>query len=740
MDEAKSSSNHDTPVDNKPGWTGNDYFRIVFFVAVLLAVIYLVGRNLGVFGNILVVVVGFGGVVIVHEFGHFIVAKLSGIKVEAFSIFMPPTVLGILKTKDGFRLRILPQFFPSRKRKGEGEQQGKSEDEGLLGFTVGRGGKAGETEYRIGLIPLGGFVKMLGQDDTKGTEVCDDPRSYANKPIPTRMAVIAAGVIFNILSAAIAFMVVFMVGINLPPPVVGGVTPDTPAAQAGLKAGDEIVEINGKSKTLDFSNIVIAAALSSRGEKVLFKVRRGDRIIDVAMVAEELSEGDDMRRFGIVPPQTLTVANVSDPNMLEKQVNLRPGDVVTAVNGREVRHYWELADIVLNSVGPTVTITARGTRGADKDKVISTEIGLGWGCASGYQGDSESKLCHVGSMVPRLRIVGDLRKPVSFKESLLRKLGISKPTGVEKPILKHGDIILAAGNVEYPTYKEFRDVVKGHDGEPLSLKILRADTNGVERPVEVTVEPKHEAGTDRVVIGIPVTLDVRHAVVAKTINSKNGPPGLAIPRGAVITTVGGAEISSFYDVAGEIRENAGQPVTIGYRSSDGKTGEVVLDAKNTDNLITVWSMPAEVVPFEPMKRLYKASGPVDAIVTGYQKTVMFIAQTYVTLRRLVGGLVSPKSLLGPVGILTVSYTVVSDQPLVNYIYLLALIGACVAVVNFMPLPPFDGGHIVLLLIEKIRGSALSERTQGVIAYAGVVFVIALFLYLTFNDVVNLFVR
>jgi regulator of sigma E protease len=60
------------------------------------------------------------------------------------------------------------------------------------------------------------------------------------------------------------------------------------------------------------------------------------------------------------------------------------------------------------------------------------------------------------------------------------------------------------------------------------------------------------------------------------------------------------------------------------------------------------------------------------------------------------------------------------------------------VFNFLPLLPFDGGHIVLLLVEKIKGSALSERTQGIIAYVGVVFIIVLFLYLTLNDIVNIF--
>ena len=65
-----------------------------------------------------------------------------------------------------------------------------------------------------------------------------------------------------------------------------------------------------------------------------------------------------------------------------------------------------------------------------------------------------------------------------------------------------------------------------------------------------------------------------------------------------------------------------------------------------------------------------------------------------------------------------SYRIVAEQPFVNYIYFLGLISATIAVINFLPLPPFDGGLIVLMVIEKIKGSALSERTQGVVAYAG----------------------
>ena len=137
-----------------------------------------------------------------------------------------------------------------------------------------------------------------------------------------------------------------------------------------------------------------------------------------------------------------------------------------------------------------------------------------------------------------------------------------------------------------------------------------------------------------------------------------------------------------------------------------------------------------------MKRIYKATGPIDAVAMGYRKTVMFITQTYLTLKRLVAGALSPKNLRGPVGIFNISYNIVSKSPLIYYIYFLGLFNAMIAVFNFLPLPPLDGGLIVLMFVEKIKGSALSERTQGIIAYAGWVLIGALFLYVTFNDIVR----
>ena len=98
---------------------------------------------------------------------------------------------------------------------------------------------------------------------------------------------------------------------------------------------------------------------------------------------------------------------------------------------------------------------------------------------------------------------------------------------------------------------------------------------------------------------------------------------------------------------------------------------------------------------------------------------------------------SAKNVSGPVGILSLSYDIVENKSLTFYFYFMAIISMCIAVFNFLPLPIVDGGLIVLLLVEKIKGSPVSLRVQEVINYAGLIMIGGFFLYVTFNDIARL---
>jgi regulator of sigma E protease len=352
---------------------------------------------------------------------------------------------------------------------------------------------------------------------------------------------------------------------------------------------------------------------------------------------------------------------------------------------------------------------------------------------------------HIYSMVPRFRMEevnvyeSTQMKIVAKIRRLLERIGIKQQLK-EEPFLQSGDVILGVGEVANPTCEEFSDTVKKCEDSEIPIKVLRTDANGVERQRTINIKLKRAPDVNEARIGVLYfrMFDFEHPVVAKTIAVENGPPKLEIPRGAMITAVGGVSVSNFYDIISEIKKHTGERITIDWRIDQEITGQAVLNASADKDFITFKPTLAEFIPFKQQERLYQATGPIDAIGMGYRRTVMFIAQTYLTLTRLIGGLISPKNLMGPVGIIAFSYRIVVEQPLVNYAYFLGLISACIAVINLLPLPPFDGGLIVLMLVEKVKGSAVSERAQGILAYTGWVLVGMLFLYVTFNDIVRSF--
>ena len=680
-------------------------FSLIVKLVLIIAIIFFVASNFTVFKNIMYSLIGIGLVIIIHELGHFTVAKLGGIKVEAFSIGFPPVLMTIKRTEKGFVFKLIPKV----------STEGDIETETCLyQFTLGKKAKPGETEYRIGLIPFGGFVKMLGQEDTKEVGKSNDPRSYANKSVWVRMAVIIAGVTFNVISAVIIFMVVFLIGIKQMPAVVGGVKPDSPAAKAGLSAGDEVISINGETKDLQFMNLAMAATMAGPNEPVALTVKHLDASIAEYSIVPVASEQGGLKALGIISPLTLKIAKVDDPNEMFAMTGLRPGDVIKAVNGQDVQSYLGLEKIINSALNPQIVVLADRINPQTKEaQPIQADIKLTLNLRSDSNLE-ENTLGNLCSMVPRLKIVDVVKD--------------SK--------LKAGDVIVKIAETDNPTYKQMRDIVANFDRKPLNIVVIRKDETGNSQQLTITTVPEKNE-QKRVVIGVELDLDVESAVIAKTIDPNNGFAKLNIPDGATITTVDGMEVSNFFDIAKIINENAGQKLTVDYRLNNEIAGDVMLDLSAVKDFKPIQSVFQNGIPFEPLERLYKATGPAEAIAMGYRSTKMFIVNSYQTLRSLVFGYVSPKYLSGPIGIVTLSYQIVKDFPLVYYMNFIGMISACIALFNILPLLPFDGGHIVFLIIEKVKGSPINEKIQMYCLYAGLIAVLAFALYVTFNDLGNL---
>ncbi len=699
-------------------------YRSLIWVLVIILSAYIVTSNLRVFSNVLIIVIGFGAMIFVHELGHFTSAKLSGIKVEAFSIGMGPILIGLSRTEKGYKIRILPGLI------------NKTEGEGGFCFTFGKKTKPGETEYRISLIPFGGFVKMLGQEDIIQVEKSDDPRSFANKPVGARFAVIASGVFFNAISAVVLFMITFTVGIDFPPAIVGGVVDGSPAAKAGLQAGDEIIEIDGRSKDLDFRDIAFSAILSDWAEEVPFKVRHQDGSVEQIYMAAKKMGGEPEKKFGIEWPVSLKIAEVTDLKALMKATGLQPGDRIISVNGKDVEHYWQMEEIIIDSYAPSVSMLAERRSDQQQAELVETEIPLVWPV------ETVSGLANICSMVPRLRVQAasvpkqNLVERTLFKlRTLLAQVGIGqKPVEYELK-LEPNDIIISAGDVKYPTYYELRDVTDSYENKDLPMTVLRRNDSDMQEAVDIVVRPMRKG--NRVIIGFAPVLDVEHPIVAKTIAADSNIGQFTLPPGAAITTVNGTQVADFLAVAKLIAQSPGDKVVIRYLSTDGKEGSAVLDTADNKKLINLEPMFAKQVPLTPMEITHKADGPIEAVSMGFNKTVRMIMMTYASFKVLLSGQAGTDSLMGPVGIIHLSYQVASTQPLIYYVYMMGFLSVAIAVFNFMPILPLDGGWALFLVIEKIKGSPVSPKILTAVAGFGWILIGALVIFLTFNDIARM---
>ena len=688
--------------------------RLIVLLVTLVALTTWIVNHAETSWNIFLAVMGFSAVVFIHECGHFFVAKAADIKIEVFSVFIPPVCIGVRRTAEGFRIRILPRFFP---------KDNDPDGDGLLSFTIKKPGQPGETEYRLGLIPVAGYVKMLGQDDTGADKQSQDPRSFGNKSTGARMAVIAAGVTFNVIGALVIMTGVYLHGIPRMAPVVGDVLPESPAAKAGLQPGDRVVEIAGNSDHLDFSDLLMYAALSDMGEKVPMTIQRPDGTLKQVAMAAEAIGGGHLRMFGIDQPMTLTVANVKEAKTLKEHTGLQGGDRVVAVQGQPIQHYTELVDILKNAASPSLTLTAERTTPSGQIERVEGRLPLQLPFTN-VPLEKETDHSSIYSMIPRLKI-SDVMPSMKV---------VAAEPGQEPVTPQAGDIVLAINDLENPTFLELRETVQPSAGKTLKMKLLRKNSDGREEVLIAAVKPRKSRSTKQVLIGIVLTLDTEHPVVAKTINDPNGAPALEIPRGATLTTINGQPVKDFYQVIHTLKDVTTDSVTLAWSLQD-QSGEVKVPTGKNE-WITAQATPSEIIPFKFLTEPHKAKSLGEAMVMSGKKCVGFILQTYVTIKQLFARGVSINDMSGPVGIATLTYQAVKHST-TDFLYLLAYISANLAVVNFLPIPVVDGGVFVLLIVEKIKGGPLSIKIQEMITYAGLALILSLFIYLTYNDIMRL---
>ncbi|MEX2215265.1 MAG: site-2 protease family protein [Phycisphaeraceae bacterium] len=696
-------------------------------------------------GGILAIILGFGFIIFVHELGHFLVAKWVGIKCPQFAIGMGTAAVSFRKgmgwkwgsTEAAYEKLV----YDYVKKQGELPPAAEGQE---IRFTPEQYDRANaalglsETEYRLNWLPLGGYVKMLGQEDMDPNARSTDPRAFNSKPIWARACVISAGVVMNIIFGVIFFVIAFMAGVGFNPSIVGDVEPGMPAAKTyaaghdndpayyGLKLSDHVTHVND-IPTRDLTDVRIAGALAGHEEVFKLTVEREveGKATTLAFNMMPTTSANGLKSFGFGPVRSITLASDRDieaenfassfaaANVDVTKTGVAPGMTLFEAGGKPVKTYRNYVDAVGAGRGKPVPVVFKDL---ESGKTATVEL-------SGEP------------VLPISEEVKDEYAPELLGVRPATDIGaISPKSPADKAGLKAGDILKRVGGTDWPSTEEVKKEVKAAERKPVRVVVLRG---GEEIEMQVTPE--------KGLLGIAQGMADK---LLRKVDAGSPLSDLNLPGGSRLVSVDGETVDSFQATLLKLAAKAdanpdGFDVTIGYEPAVGKepvvrTKQVRIEGTALAKLKHIDWRPAltsTVFNFDIV--ILQESSPVAALALGVKKAQQSMLQVYLTLRRLTQGSVPLSQMQGPVGI-THTGARIAKQGWTYLIFFLALISVNLAVINFLPLPIVDGGHIVFLIIEKIKGSPVGPKVQTGALFAGLALIAFVFIYVTYNDILRLF--
>jgi regulator of sigma E protease len=682
----------------------------------------------------ILLLVGFGFVIFFHELGHFLAAKYAGVPVEQFAVGFGPAILAYRR---GVGVRM-GTTNPEVERRVDEHLKAIGQENPLNSWQLGKVMEElglGETEYRWNWLPLGGYVKMLGQDDLNPDAQSSDPRAYNNKPIRKRMIIVSAGVVMNVLLAAIGFMIVFLMGFRAPPAEIGGVLIDSPAAYAEradgsrcpLVVGDRILSIDGKPQA-DFTKVALTVALLEEGQSIPIVVRHHDGEVETLYVTPKKPVDDPtgVLAVGVMPAVELRGIDASDDSEDDLSDHLlfpadlqfvKPGETITAIDGQPVDSTgisdgsWTLEQAAANSDGRPIQVTIRGTDGSLRQESVLPHFQATFG--------PKDDLSFAG-MIPGTSVAFVLPKSPARGQIL--------PGDVIKVLSTADGHILATE----PARQTLRDLVNDAGQKQQGL-IVTVERNGKALQIGPIV-PSVPLDENRLGLGIQLDYDDQNAFVSD-VQPTSSAAKAGIQPGWRITRLNDQPVSNWFQVRSVLAAaGPGQTISVDAITPDGpKKLSMTVAQSETDAMRFMTFSDDLLSVLHERVELRKTSNPLVAAVWGVQETRDFIVQFYLTIRRMIGGSVSYKQAMGPVGILRFGAKF-AGRGMDWLIWFLSMMSANLAVVNFLPIPIVDGGLFTLLIIEKVKGKPLSMDTQKVIQIIGLTLILGVFLLVTYQDI------
>lgn len=560
--------------------------------------------------------------------------------------------------------------------------------------------KRGDTEYSVRWIPLGGFVKMAGVSDLPGEKPTGASDEFPSKSPGRRAIIIAAGVFMNFIFAILILIIGFLAGMNFTSPEIGDVVYGTPAYEAKLQPGDIIKKINGK-KIFKFESLTMEVALN--GERPMtVEYERGGKTHSVE-ITPKYNPQMGFAQIGIGPSRTNEL--YANGTRLAEEYGLQNGDKIVEIDGKKITP--ENTDLVSEYIicNPGKTLAMKFERDSEiLEKEILIKATKAWNL--GFFGEWNLKIDNT----------------------------IENSPG-EKHFKKGDRIISIGGNPVY-TPQEVKHALFKSGGKPMTFTLLR---EGQQKPVEVTFNPYLAPGKNSHSIGIIYAQqpkeDERFMVGTVMPNSPADKAGMK-PGDSVLN------IKEIYAALTELAQQSAtsdeitaKPVEIKW-SRNGQA----YSKKLVPELYAAASMG---IPNDFVLHLntvivraegsYGLDNLANATGMAWDESTVIVGKTYLFLSRLLTNEVSAKNLAGPGGVLHITYKSAEAGPS-KFIYILALISLNLAIVNLLPIPVLDGGHLVFLVIEKIKGSPVNERVLEYVTYIGLVMLGGLMLFATYNDI------